>query len=85
MKLKVRKNRGKLKVGGLRSIEGNLFKVRNIEFNKEMLMVNICEVMVIREINIIIIPAMTIGIYQNFERTYRNSILLLIIYYFATY
>ena len=85
MKLKVRENRGKLKVGGLRSIEGNLFKVRNIEFNKEMLMVNICEVMVIREINIIIIPAMTIGIYQNFERTYRNSILLLIIYYFATY
>ena len=85
MKLKVRKNRGKLKVGGLRSIEGNLFKVRNIEFNKEMLMVNICEVMVIREINIIIIPAMTIGIYQNFERTYRNSILPLIIYYFATY
>ena len=85
MKLKVRENRGKLKVGGLRSIEGNLFKVRNIEFNKEMLMVNICEVMVIREINIIIIPAMTIGIYQNFERTYRNSILPLIIYYFATY
>ena len=48
-------------------------------------MVNIGEVNVAREINIIIIPAMTTGMYQNFERTYRNSILLLIIYYFVTY